>query len=161
VTINTKLYRRNDGPLAPGMARWALVYQEPPVGPLNSGLRGLTCVSRLGAPALLASTEGDGDVYRFDHLPRGQLRDPRQLTGVLEFERRSAIARALGTPTPIAYVIAAYNNFETITLGGARRQLFGLEWSYGGRCPSSRICAPSGFDAAACFAVRTDRGNAV
>jgi len=100
VSINTKLYRRNDGTLPPGVARWVLVYQEPPVGPFNSGLRGLTCVSHDRSPALLVSTEGDGNVYRFDHLPRGQLHDSASaspghglsgLVSVLEFVPRSAI----------------------------------------------------------------------
>ncbi len=174
VSINTKLYRRNDGTLEPGVARWVLVYQEPPVGPLNSGLRGLTCITRRRAPALLVSTEGDGDVYRFDHLPHGQLRDSATarpghglagLVAVLEFAPRAAIRQMLaaeGTAVPaagtgsIGYVIAAYNNFETTTVDGRSRQLFGLEWAYPGRCPATRICAPSGFDAAACFAVRSD-----
>jgi len=62
-------------------------------------------------------------------------------------------------PGSIGYVIAAYNNFEMIKVGGADRQLFGLEWAYRGACPRTRVCAPSGFDAAACFAVRTDRGS--
>ncbi len=31
VSINTKLYRRNDGNLLPGVSRWQLVYAEPPV----------------------------------------------------------------------------------------------------------------------------------
>ena len=73
VTINTKMFRRNDGTLASGSPRWALVYQEPPVGPFNSGLRGLSCVTHDGSPSLLFSTEGSGDVYRLDDLPKGQL----------------------------------------------------------------------------------------
>jgi hypothetical protein len=71
---------------------------------------------------------------------------------------------AQGTPVPatgagsVHYVIAAYNNFATIKLGAASRQLFGLEWNYTGACPSTRACQPSKlFDAAACFAVRADR----
>ncbi len=172
VSINTKLFRRNDGELPPGVARWVLVYQAPPVGPLNSGLRGLTCETRDGSPSLLLSTEGDGDVYRLDHLPKGQLdRHPTlssgQLPGglvrTLEFSPIPAIRKVLaiqGTTVPAAgpgsidYVIAAYNNFVTVKVGGLHRQLFGLEWGYRG-CPSTRICAPSSFDAAACFAIRT------
>jgi hypothetical protein len=50
VTINTKLFRRNDGSLPTGVPRWTLVDQEPPVGPFNSGLRGISCVSH-GATA--------------------------------------------------------------------------------------------------------------
>jgi hypothetical protein len=38
-------------------------------------------------------------------------------------------------------------------------QLFGLEWDYRSGCPAARVCAPSGFDAVACFAVRFDRGS--
>ena len=30
--------------------------------------------------------------------------------------------------TSIDYVIAAYNNFETMRIDGVSRQLFGLEW---------------------------------
>ena len=71
VSINTRLYRRNDGRLSSGEPRWSLVYQAPAVGPRNSGLRGLTCVAHAGRPSLLASTEGNGDMLRFDNcVPR-------------------------------------------------------------------------------------------
>lgn len=182
VSINTKLYRRNDGNLPPGVARWVLVYSEPPVGMFNSGLRGLTCVSHDGSPSLLVSTEGSGDVYRLGHLPRGQLdvsaiaSPGHGLTGLTphtEFTPISAIRQMLasqGTTVPaagkgsISYVIAAYNNFETVKVGGVTRQFFGIEWGYQLRaCPTTRVCGPSSFgvttyDAAACFAVRTDLG---
>ena len=72
-TINTTLYRRNDGALPSGIPRWVPVYRAPPVGPHNSGLRGITCLTHDGSPSLLISTEGNGNVYRFDDLPRGQL----------------------------------------------------------------------------------------
>ena len=177
VSINTKLYRRNDGALKRGVARWVLVYQAPPVGRFNSGLRGLTCVTHNGAPVLLVSTEGNGNVYRLDRLPRGQLHASATATpghGViglsprLEFAPVPAIRGMLadeGTAIPargshsIGYIIAAYNNFETIRVAGGSRQLFGFEWGYRGGCPTTRPCAPSGFDAAACFAVRTDQGR--
>ena len=174
VSVNTKLYRRNDGALAHEAARWVLVYQEPPVGPLNSGLRGLTCVSHDGSPSLLLSTEGTGNVYRLDHLPQGQLDAPvtgkpgQVLAPVLEFSPAAAIRQLLtadGAVVPttgrgsIDYVIAAYNNFETASIGGLTRQLFGIEWGYDQACPAVRICAPSKFDAAACFVVRTDQGG--
>ena len=152
VSINTKLYRRNDGKLPTGVARWSLVYQEPPVGPRNSGLRGLTCVTHNGSPSLLVSTEGDGNVYRFDHLGSGAL------VPILEFSPRVALRQIVG-PQSIGYVIAAYNNFETVTVGGGERQLFGIEWNYVGGCPATRTCAPSSFDAAACFGVRADRAQ--
>ena len=177
VTINTNLYRRNDGRLPPGVPRWVLVYQAPPVGPNNSALRGLTCIMHQGAPALLVSTEGDGDVYRFDHLPSGQLRgtavpSPGRATDglvqTLEFAPIPAIRGMLeaeGTTVPgtgvgsVHYVIAAYNNFEPITAGGVERQAFGFEWGYLGPCPPTRTCEPArSFDAAACFAVRTAHG---
>ncbi len=172
VSVNTRLYRRNDGTLASGASRWALVYQEPPVGALNSGLRGLTCVSHDGRPSLLLSSEGTGNVYRLDHLPRGELGRPapgrpdQVLTPVLEFSPVAAIRTMLaasGAVVPasgrgsVDYVIAAYNDFESVTAGGASRQLFGLEWGYDQACPAARSCAPSGFDAAACFGVRTDQ----
>jgi len=183
VTINTKLYRRNDGTLPPGIARWVLGYQEPPVGAFNSGLRGLTCVSHDGSPALLLSTEGSGDVYRIGHLPRGKLFDPRAtpapdtgtggLTPVLEFAPVPSIRQMLaseGTGVPasgtgsIGYVIASYNDFTTMKIGGAVRQVFGFEWGYQGDCPRARKCGPAAFgtihfDASACFAVRTDNGT--
>jgi hypothetical protein len=182
VSINTKLYRRNDGPLPAGVARWVLVYQAPPVGPFNSGLRGLSCVAHDGEPALLFSTEGSGDVYRIDHLPRGQIDAPASavpghgvtgLVAILEFSPIPALRRMLasqGTAVPasgagsIGYVIAAYNNFETLKLAGAERQLFGFEWGYVGGCPATRKCGPIAFraihfDARACFATRTDRGG--
>ncbi len=163
VSINTKLFRRNDGPLPPGATRWVLVYRAPPVGPFNSGLRGLTCISHDGSPSLLISTEGTGDVYRFDHLPRGQLARPRRLTPRLELSAAQAISRmlaAVGTAVParsIGYVIAAYNNFLTIDVSGSPRQLFGFEWNYRGMCPGARACTPGRWDAAACFAVRTEQ----
>ena len=174
VSVNTKLYRRNDGTLTRGAARWVLLYQEPPVGAFNSGLRGLTCVSHDGSPSLLLSTEGTGDVYRLDHLPQGQLdasvtgKPGQALTPVLEFSPFSAIRQMMaahGAVVPatgrgsVNYVIAAYNNFETVSTGGVTRQLFGIEWGYDQACPTTRICAPSGFDAAACFGVRTDQAG--
>lgn len=183
VSIYTKLYRRNDGRLPPGVPRWVLVYQEAPVGAFNSGLRGLTCIAHDASPYFLVSTEGNGDVYRLDHLPRGQLDDsatasPGHLPGgfvaTLEFSPSSAIRQMLatqGTTVPatgkgsIDYVIAAYNNgdFQTIKVGGGDRQAFGFEWAYLGGCPATRTCGPTAFgaatfDAAACFAVRTDQG---
>jgi hypothetical protein len=72
---------------------------------------------------------------------------------------------ATGTKVPTAgrgsikYVIAAYNNFEPIRVGGIPRQAFGIEWHYTGGCPASRRCTPSGWNAAACLAIRTDRGR--
>jgi hypothetical protein len=175
VSINTKLYRRNDGTLGAGTPRWSLVYEAPAVGSFNSGLRGLTCVTHDGAPALLASTEGNGNVYRFDHLPHGRRTDRTpHLVPVLEFAPISAIRHLLathGTSVPsggagsIGYVIAAYNNFTTTRIDGADRQLFGFEWAYAGGCPSTRTCGPTAFnavtyDAAACFFVRTDTTDA-
>ena len=72
-TINTTLYRRNDGALSSDIPRWVPVYRAPPVGPHNSGLRGITCITHDGSASLLISTEGNGNVYRFDKLPPGQL----------------------------------------------------------------------------------------
>jgi hypothetical protein len=170
-SINTKLYRRNDGTLPPGVPRWVLVYQAPPVGAHNSGLRGLSCIRDHGAPALLVSTEGNGNVYRFDHLPAGRLTDgARPLVSVLEFSPIPGIRQMLatqGTNVPatgsgaIGYVIAAYNNVATVPIKGADRQVFGFEWGYIGGCPSTRSCGPTSFgvvtfDAAACFAIRSD-----
>jgi hypothetical protein len=182
-TINTTLYRRNDGTLPSGTSRWIPVYRAPPVGPHNSGLRGITCVSHDGAMSLLLSTEGSGNVYRFDDLPRGHLHSTTGsspgsvsdgLVQTLEFQPAAAIRRMLmteGTAIPatgrgsIAYVIAAYNNgdFQTMTVGGADRQVFGFEWGYQGVCPATQRCGPiaSGvvhFNASACFAMRTDQG---
>ena len=183
-TINTTLYRRNDGTLPSGVPRWVPVYRAPPVGPHNSGLRGITCLSHDGSPSLLISTEGNGNVYRFDHLPRGQLDTISRpspgsvadgLVQTLEFQPIPAIRQMLatqGTSTPatgrgsIVYVIAAYNNgdFETMKVGGVDRQVFGFEWGYQGVCPTTQKCGPiaSGvahFNASACFAVRTDHGQ--
>lgn len=181
-SIGTKVFRRNDANLLPGGPRWTLVYQAAPVAAYNSGIRGLTCVTHEGRPSLLLSTEGNGDVYRLDHLPGGELDStgtlsPDQPLGglvpTLEFSPIPAIGHMLatrGTPVPaagrgsVAYVIAAYNNFAPVKLGGTDRQAFGFEWAYGGSCPPARICGPTAFgaavfDAAACFAVRTDTGG--
>jgi hypothetical protein len=180
-TINTTLYRRNDGALPSGIPRWVAVYRAPPVGPHNSGLRGITCLTHNGSPSLLISTEGNGNVYRFDHLPRGQLAaaagpSPGSvadgLVQTLEDRPILAIRQMLathGTIVPasgrgsIVYVIAAYNNdgFQTMKIGGVDRQLFGFEWGYLGVCPATQKCGPiaSGivhFNSAACFAIRTD-----
>jgi hypothetical protein len=183
-TINTTLYRRNDGALPPGIPRWVPVYRAPPVGPHNSGLRGITCLLHNGSPSLLLSTEGNGNVYRFDDLPRGQLDTTAQpmpgsvadgLVQTLEFQPIPAVRQMLatqGTSIPatgrrsIVYVIAAYNNgdFQTMKIGGVDRQVFGFEWGYQGVCPTTQKCGPiaSGavhFNASACFAVRTDQGQ--
>ncbi|MGO9873802.1 MAG: hypothetical protein ACLPVY_08370 [Acidimicrobiia bacterium] len=184
VSINTKLFRRNDGSLPTGAARWVLVYQAPPVGPRNSGLRGLTCITHDGAPALLVSTEGNGHVFRLDHLPTGQLDAPTASSGrlaggivlTLEFSPIGAIRHMLaaeGTAVPsagpgsIVYVIAAYNDgdFQTINAAAVNRQVFGFEWGYTAECPTTRKCGPTApggahFDAAACFGIRTDHGPA-
>jgi hypothetical protein len=183
-TINTTLYRRNDGVLPSGIPRWVPVYRAPPVGAHNSGLRGITCVTHVRSPSLLISTEGNGNVYRFDNLPRGQL-DTTVRPGpgsvadgvvqTLEFQPAPAIRQILasqGMTIPatgrgsIVYVIAAYNNadFQTIKIGGVNRQLFGFEWGYQGVCPTTQKCGPiaSGvvhFNASACFALRTDQGQ--
>jgi hypothetical protein len=177
-TVNTRLYRRNDGSLPSGTPRWSLLYEEPPVGPHNSGLRGLTCVVFDGAQVLLLSTEGDGDVYRLDHLPQGRVgrttsvRPGHPAAGLavsLEFSPIPAIRHMLaedGASVPasgkgsIVYVIAAYNRFTTVRIAGVTRQLVGFEWAYAGPCPTTRTCGPisarlAQFDAAACFAVRT------
>jgi hypothetical protein len=177
VTINTKMFRRNDGSLSAGIPRWTLVDQESPVGAFNSGLRGISCITRHGAPSLLFSTEGSGDVYRLDHLPAGQLSSTQAvnlnqpypgMVSRLEFTPATAIAHMLATqgttipasgPGSIDYVIAAYNNFETMTIDGSTRQLFGLEFRFSGSCPATQICAPSGFDASACFAIRSNSGG--
>ena len=181
-TINTKLYRRNNGDLPPGATRWVQVYQEPPVGPRNSGLRGLTCVSQDGSPALLVSTEGDDDVYRFGHLPPGQREgsggathgaDAPRLVPIREFSPIPAIRHMLDSegydvpasgPRSIVYVIAAYNNFTAITTARTTAQIFGFEWAYTEGCLPRRVCGPisahgATFDAAACFAIRVERGN--
>ena len=183
VTVNTKLYRRNDGALSPGAARWVLVYAEPPVGSFNSGLRGLTCVTHDGAPALLLSTEGTGNIYRLDHLPRGSLaatappgagQTAAGLTLTLDFSPIPAVRQMLaddGVHVPasgsgsVGYVIAAYNNFTTIDTPDGPRQAFGFEWGYQGSCPAVRTCGPAAFgnyafDAAACFAIRDGNGPA-
>ena len=183
-TINTTLYRRNDGAMPSGVPRWVPVYRAPPVGPHNSGLRGITCLTQDGLPSLLISTEGSGNVYRFDNLPRGQLDTTAcpspgsvadGLIQTLEFQPIPAIRQMLatqGTTIPragrgsIVYVIAAYNNgdFQNIKVAGVERQVFGFEWGYEGVCPTTQKCGPiaSGvvhFNAGACFAARTDQGQ--
>jgi hypothetical protein len=181
-TINTTLYRRNDGVLRSGIPRWVPVYRAPPVGLHNSGLRGITCLTQNRSPALLVSTEGNGNVYRFDHLPRGRLDvalrpNPGSvadgLVQTLEFQPIPAIRQMLATQGAtipatgrgsIAYVIAAYNNadFQTMKVGGLYRQLFGFEWGYQGVCPTTQTCGPVAsnavhFNSSACFAIRTDQ----
>ena len=181
-TINTTLYRRNDGSLLSGVPRWVPVYRAPPVGAHNSGLRGITCLTHDGSPSLLISTEGNGNVYRFDHLPMGPLDSTSNpssgsvadgLVQTLELQPIPAIRQMLanqGTIIPttgrgsIVYVIAAYNNgdFPTMKIGGVDRQVFGFEWGYQGTCPVTQTCGPiaSGivhFNSAVCFAIRTDQ----
>jgi hypothetical protein len=123
---------------------------------------------------LLLSTEGNGDVLRLDHLPRGRRADGAPLlVPNVELSPFSAIRRMLaasGTTVPargpgsIGYVIAAYNNFTPFHGGGGSRQLFGFEWGYVGSCPPTRSCGPTAFrairyDSAACFAIRSDHGS--
>ncbi len=96
-TISTTLYRRNDGALPSGIPRWVPVYRAPPVGPHNSGLRGVTCISHDGSASLLLSTEGNGNVYRFDKLPSGQL-DTTAVESGFGFRRAGAGARVSARP---------------------------------------------------------------
>jgi hypothetical protein len=68
-------------------------------------------------------------------------------------------------PGSVGYVIAAYNNFTSISTPDGPRQAFGFEWGYRGSCPAARTCGPDSFglytyDAAACFAIRADNGPA-
>ena len=171
-TINTTLYRRNDGALRSDVPRWVPVYRAPPVGPHNSGLRGITCLTHNGSPSLLVSTEGNGNVYRFDHLPRGQLDVALRPSSLQPIPAIRQMLATQGTTIPatgrgsIAYVIAAYNDgdFQTMKIGGVDRQLFGFEWGYQRVCPMKQKCGPiaSGvvhFNASACFAIRTDQGQ--
>jgi hypothetical protein len=77
---------------------------------------------------------------------------------MLAAEGTTVPARGKGS---IDYVIAAYNNFTTVKIDGVDRQLFGVEHAYLGGCPPTRVCGPTAygaatFDAAACFAIRTD-----
>lgn len=176
VTINTTLYRRNDGSLPAGVGQWVAIYTEGRVGAFNSGLRGISCITHDAAPSLLFSKEGSGDIYRIDDLPTGQLARPEtaeprgeQVTAapVLEFDADAAIRQMLAAQSVIVpatgsesidYVIAAYNNFETVDIGGVDRQLFGFSWHYQGACPVGRICTQGAVhaDATACFGIRTD-----
>ena len=179
VTINTKLYRRNDGDLSPGVARWVLLYHEPPVGMSNSGLRGLTCITHLGSPSLLLSTEsGVGDVYRIDHLPRGQLDDPpraspghglRGLIPILQFAPIPALRHMLAAEgnnrSRHGHGVHDYVMWHTTTSRPSRSTAStdnSSVWSTRiGGCPPARVCGPTAygaatFDGAACFAIRTD-----
>ena len=183
-TINTTLYRRNDGALPPGIPRWVPIYEHHrwvrTTGAAGDYVR---LRPRVGVAA--HPTEGSGNVYRFDDLARGQL-DTKTgpspgsvsdgLVQTLEFQPGPAIRQMLaaqGAVTPatgrgsIAYVIAAYNNgdFESMKIGGVDQQVFGFEWGYPGVCPTTQKCGPiaSGvvrFNASACFAVRSDQGQA-
>ena len=61
-------------------------------------------------------------------------------------------------------MIASYNDFTTVKIDGAVRQVFGFEWGYQGACPQAVKCGPVAFStmnfgASACFAVRTDNGT--
>ena len=156
VSINTKLYRRNDGALPAGVAS---------LGARVPGAAGRRAQQRAarpdvhahhGAPALLVSTEGNGDVYRLDHLPAGDLTTAAvplagRLTPILEFAPIPAIrhdARRQGTGCrrrgsgSIDYVIAAYNNFDDGRSSAPQRQCSGFEWGYAGACPPTRTVGP-------------------
>ncbi len=136
-TIDQVLYRRDDGALAPGVARWTEWFRDPEAR--ESGLRAATCILHRGRPALLVSSEGPGTVYRFDDLAAAAP------IVTVELDAKAAIAeglRSLGTtgdPRPL-YVITAYNEFFPVkrTTRGAgggnegRRgtaHLFGVEWN--------------------------------
>ncbi len=164
-TAGRSLWRRNDGDLPVGTARWVEWYGSQEAR--GTGLRGLTCIEHHGQPALLVSPEGDGSVLRFDALPQGILSSLPSPQITREIQVQTVITNSLqqqGFNIPasgrgaVDYVIAAYNEFTEVDLNGETVHLFGVEWAYEGNqaCPEDRICAPdSDFDGAACFLIRT------
>ena len=183
-TINTTLYRRNDGALPSGIPRWVPVYRAPPVGAHNSGLRGITCLpitgrrpssSRRRATAMCTGSTISHGASSTPQRVRARVRSPTgwcrrsssnpSPPSVRCWRLRERPSRRAGRGS-IVYVIAAYNNgdFQTMKVGGVERQVFGFEWGYQGVCPTTQKCGPiaSGvvhFNASACFAVRTDQGQ--
>lgn len=169
-TANVQLWRRNDGDLPSGTPRWSLMYQAPPVGDANTGLRGLTCVDHRGQPSLLVAREGSGQILRFDGLPSGTV------TGLLptpavDAEARQVIGdglRAWGHDVPttgtgsVNYVIPAYNEMLEVPQpapGGPKTWLVGVEFTYlGGACPAGRTCLGP-YEASACLMIRTESGD--
>jgi hypothetical protein len=158
VTVRTSLYRRSDGAVADGAARWTEVYRDPDDNVDNSGLRGITCVRRADGDALLLGREGPGTMLRFDELA-GDVLAP-----VVEADIAAVVGAALREwghdvattgPGSIGYVIPAYNDLLPIAEGV---HLTGVEWSYAlGACPSTRTCQPQRtFDAQACLLRRDD-----
>lgn len=158
VTVRTSLYRRSDGAVADGTARWTEVYRDPDDNADNSGLRGITCVRRADGDALLLGREGPGTMLRFDELV-GDVLAP-----VVEADIAAVIGAALREwghdvaatgPGSIGYVIPAYNDLLPVAEGV---HLTGVEWSYAlGACPSTRTCQPQRtFDAQACLLRRDD-----
>jgi hypothetical protein len=158
VTVRASLYRRVDAALPEGAARWTEVYRDPDDNADNSGLRGITCVSRATGDALLLGREGPGTMLRFDSLD-GEVLEP-----VVEADLRTVITATLqswghdvapGGPSSVGYVIPAYNDLLAV---GDGVHLTGVEWSYDlGRCPATRTCQPQRtFDAQACLLRRVD-----
>lgn len=158
VTVRTSLYRRVDGAVADGAARWTEVYRDPDDNADNSGLRGITCVRRATGDALLLGREGPGTMLRFDTL------DGDALEPVLEADIAAVIAATLrdwghdlteAGPGSVDYVIPAYNDLLQVADGV---HLTGVEWSYAlGACPITRTCQPQRtFDAQACLLRRDD-----
>ena len=165
-----------------GTARWVLVYQEPPVGAFNSGLRGpelrlarrshpRSCCRPRAAETYTGSTACRTGQLALALAPRPGRR-LGGLTPVLEFAPVPSIAHDAGQrghPVPasgngsIGYVIAAYNDFDHGEDRRAVRQLFGFERRVPGQVPARVSVRPGRirrgqFGASACFAVRTDDG---
>jgi hypothetical protein len=158
-TVGGALYRRADTTPA-RWQRW-IALADVPASSANSGLRGLTCVTHEGAPALLASLEGAGSIGRISPLPSPSNETAPAVMPAIELDTRTAIAAAFkqraGLNATVSYVIPAYSNFMSVQGAAEPTLLFGVEWSWEGACAQGRSCSQNRWDDAACFFAR--RGN--
>jgi hypothetical protein len=171
VTVRGTLYRRrpDGGTDAATGGPWQPLWTVAVANPDNSGLRGVSCITHDGAPAILLGVEGSGEILRFEAVDRlGPVAAVTPLHPVLDLDTRALIDRTLRTwghdvPSSgrgaVGYTIPAYNEFTDVGDGVV---LAGVEWSYDlGGCPTTRRCQPQRtFDAQACVLRRAgDRGT--
>jgi hypothetical protein len=113
--VGQQIYQRVDG----ATPSWRLVYTNPRPGHSESGLRGLTAISKPegSGDVLLAAVEGD--------TPRILRFDPTTGKETQEVDLREMLTAAWGTQ--VGYVIAAYNDMAKFRGPDGDVLLIGLE----------------------------------
>jgi hypothetical protein len=109
--VGQEIYERIDG----AKPRWRLIYSNPSPGRSETGLRGLTAIANPAGPGqvLIAAVEGsEGRIVRID---------PHNGSEVTDLDLGEFLSKAWGMP--IAYTIAAYNNFTKVHDSAGREVL--------------------------------------